>query len=649
MYKDSFILNFAKNKEIMEWNNPFFRVAAVVPKVQPGDIGFNVTSILQMVRKMDEMKVHLAVFPELCLTGYTCGDLFQTDTIIDETIVALETLCRETTYTTTAFIVGGPYRRGNNLYNCAFLIHGGAVRMRIPKRNIPNYNEFYEKRWFVPGEEKIRQLYSINGVNIGIEICEDLWVSEPESIRLASGGADIIANLSASDDLTGKYDYLLNLLRHQSGSSICGYVYSSAGFGESSTDLVFDGKAIIAENGKIMAKNRRWQNGPTFAVADLDIESLRHDRMVKGNFKNVPESDIEIIESGITVPKRKTVAFFRDIEQLPFVPSSDSKRNERCEEIFNIQTAGLSRRLDFAKCESLVVGISGGLDSTLALLVGCSAFDRLGYDRKKITAVTMPGFGTSTRTKGNAKELCELLGVGFREISIVEAVNLHFKEIGHDASVKDVTYENSQARQRTMILMNLANQTGGMVLGTGDMSELALGWATYNGDHMSMYNVNCGIPKTLVRYLVQWRAEKEKPESRLRKVLEDIVATPVSPELLPPSVDGTISQVTEDLVGPYELHDFFLYHFLRFGSKPEKIFILALRAFKDKYNAKEILKWMNIFFRRFFAQQFKRSCMPDGPKIGSVCLSPRGDWRMPSDASSKIWLEEIARLTMENT
>ena len=628
------------------FHSPFFRVAAISPKVRVADVDFNIHQIISAVELINREKVDIAVFPELCVTGYTCGDLFMTETLIEQAWKGVQEIARKTKDIDSVFIIGAPILKNGRLFNCALLLHAGEVKMTVEKKHIPNYNEFYEKRWFSPSIEK-PELFQLKGVNIGIEICEDLWTPNPPSVNLCQAGADIIFNLSASNDTTGKYEYLLELIKHQSAACICGYVYASAGFGESSSDLVFDGKTIIVENGHILEQNHRWNNDLSLVIADLDIEAIRHDRIVRNSFHDGNEEAVDVIIAEKPGHERNSKDILRKVNPLPFVPSDFVMRQQRCNEIINIQAAGLSQRLDAIKCRNLVVGLSGGLDSTLALLVACKAFDRLGLDKKGILAVTMPGFGTTSRTENNAEKLAELAGVSLKKISIVTAVNQHFEDIGHDSSVHDVTYENSQARIRTLILMDLANKMNGLVLGTGDLSELALGWATYNGDHMSMYSVNSGVPKTLVRYLIKSFAEDNDVDKSLREVLNDIADTPVSPELLPPTEKGEISQITEDLVGPYELHDFFLYHFLRFGASPEKILSLALIAFKEKFDQDIILHWMKVFFKRFFAQQFKRSCMPDGPKVGSICLSPRGDWRMPSDASSREWIELIDKLIEE--
>lgn len=646
----------------------FFRVASASPCVRLANVEANVDTIAAMTAGFASCNVDLAVFPELCLTGYTCGDLYHNRALLDAAVRGLARLAESTAAHTTAIIVGAPVICDNVLFNCGVVIHGGRVRMIVPKTYIPNYGEYYEKRWWQPADDVweghvtllpgviddvpfgAKQLYEIDGVRIGIEICEDLWTPIPPSSRMAMAGAQIIANLSASDAVVGKYDYLCNLIAQQSARTITGYVYASAGAGESSTDLVFDGKTIIAENGWIARRNERWQTGDQSAIADIDIEAIDHDRMYKSSFADCAMRELAFgfsrVTAGISTPAPVPATLMRPVDPAPFVPADKEVMESRCCEVVNIQVAALAQRLSATHTRSLVIGISGGLDSTLALLVAVKTFDRLKLDRKGITGVTMPGFGTSGRTHSNAVTLMESLGITTREISIADAVTLHFKEIGHDPANHDVTYENAQARQRTYLLMDIANQTGGMVLGTGDLSELALGWATYNGDHMSMYGINAGIPKTLVRHLVRWFAAQTESET-VRTALLDVADTPISPELIPADESGNITQKTEDLVGPYELHDFFLFHFLRFGRSPRKIFFLARIAFKDAFDDATILHWLRTFCRRFFNQQFKRSCMPDGPKVGSVSLSPRGDWRMPSDAQSALWLSEVDELDNE--
>ena len=637
----------------------FLRIAAAAPTVRVADVNFNLSRIKEKLTQLEEAGTELAVFPEMCLTAYTCADLFHNSTLLEAAASALLELRDFSRTLNVHFAVGLPVSHAGALYNCAALIRSGRVNL-VAKSYIPNYNEFYERRWWRPlafgetrtvriGGENFEmssgRIFNSHGVKVGIEICEDLWVPVPPSCRLAMAGAQVILNLSASDDLIGKYAYLQSLLRQQSARCLCAYAYAGAGWGESSTDLTFDGKAIIAENGTILKTNRRWSPEDNTSIADVDIQALDRDRLHMTTFADCAEAEcrgVSVEETTETDTDRHnqtdSYTLLRYIDPHPFVPAGDQARHERCEEIINIQVAALAKRLDAINCKTLTVGISGGLDSTLALLVAARTFDRLGLDRKGIIGVTMPGFGTTDRTHTNAVELMEGLGVSMREISIAAAVTQHFSDIGHDPAIHDVTYENSQARQRTLLLMDIANQTGGIVLGTGDLSELALGWATYNGDHMSMYGVNAGVPKTLVKYLVGYFAMEAEESSTVRRCLLDIIDTPISPELIPADNEGNIKQKTEDLVGPYELHDFFLYYTLRYGFTPERIYLLARHAFTAEQYADETIKhWLAVFFRRFFTQQFKRSCLPDGPKVGSVCLSPRGDWRMPSDASSALW------------
>lgn len=631
----------------------FFRVAAGVPSVNVADCKGNAEAILAVAAEAARKGAEVVVTPEMSVTAYTCGDLFHNAVTAEGVASAVDFLARGSEALGIALVVGVPVTKCGCQYNCAAVIAGGRVVAVIPKSYLPNYNEFYERRWWHPAEGSLStvsvgsfddvpfgcaQLIEINGVKVGIELCEDLWTAIPPSSRHSLAGAEVILNLSASDDVAGKYAYLRGLVAQQSARCMAAYVYAGAGYGESSTDLVFDGKAIIAENGRILREGVRWQSEPQLVVADVDIEALRRDRMHTTTWGDTVAREVNAHYNIVKVAARVDVAgdmLLRDVDPMPFVPAGDDNMESRCSEITNIQVAGLARRLDATRTKHLVVGISGGLDSTLALLIAVKTYDRLGLDRKGIVGVTMPGFGTTGRTYNNALTLMRALGITMREIPIADAVNLHFRDIGHDPSVTDVTYENSQARERTQILMDIANQTGGMVLGTGDLSELALGWATYNGDHMSMYGVNAGVPKTLVRHLVKYFVAITDSEEA-RTALADIIDTPISPELTPAAADGTIAQRTEDLVGPYELHDFFLYYTLRYGFTPAKIEYLACRAFPGRED--EIKKWIKVFFRRFFNQQFKRSCLPDGPKVGSVCLSPRGDWRMPSDASSSMWL-----------
>lgn len=642
----------------------FLRVAAAVPMVKVADINSNIDSIYNLLLCLDKEGVELAVFPEMSLTAYTCGDLFHNETLLDACEDGLYRLLESSKELNLTFAVGLPVRNGNTLYNCAAICCRGQLLALVPKTYIPNYNEFYEKRWWSPAPTEdiqlsyagynvnlsSRQIIEVAGAKVSIEICEDMWTPIAPSSYAALAGADVILNLSASDTLIGKHKYQQQLVVGTSAKLLCAYVYASAGFGESSTDLVFDGPAYIAEKGSLLASNTRWTIDEHYIVADIDLDAIAHDRIRMSSYQDcasrlgIDKIDYITIQSAtIATEKEKLI---RNISPTPFVPKDRKHLADRCDEITDIQVAGLAKRLVATGCKHIVVGISGGLDSTLALLVAARTFDRLGINRKNIVAVTMPGFGTTGRTYNNAMTLMKELGVTIREISIIKAVEQHFADIGHDISVHDVTYENSQARMRTMLLMDIANQCGGMVLGTGDLSELALGWATYNGDHMSMYGVNASVPKTLVRFLVASFAkiDSEEDKTALASALKDIVDTPVSPELIPTDDKGNIVQKTEDLVGPYELHDFFLYYMLRYGFSPRRIFRLAKQAFDGAYDDKTISKWLTTFIRRFFSQQFKRSCLPDGPKVGSICLSPRGDWRMPSDACAALWLEECKSL-----
>lgn len=630
----------------MTMKQGYFRVAAAVPHVNVADVDYNVEQIKAMAKELDHLGVQLSVFPELCVTAYTCADLFHQQTLLNAAERAVESLKEFTRDLDSVIIIGTPMRIEGAVYNCGIALGKGEILNVTPKTYLPDYNEFYEKRWFQPRHSSANgsTLLSINGVKVGIEICEDLWAPIPPSTKLALAGAQVIVNLSASDDLIGKYAYLTSLIKQQSARCISGYVYASAGYGESSTDLVFDGKAIIAENGVILNANKRWNRKAAYEIADIDIMAIDRDRMHIMTFNDCATRENASANTvAIELPERDDDSLLRSVDPYPFVPPTDGLLNERCEEIVNIQAAGLAKRLEATRTKNLVVGISGGLDSTLALLIAVKTFDMLSLPRTGIHGITMPGFGTTDRTYENAISLMKALGVSIREIPIAEAVKLHFSDINHDIAIHDVTYENSQARERTQILMDIANQVSGMVLGTGDLSELALGWATYNGDHMSMYGVNAGVPKTLVKYLVKWFAENAATPKE-KSTLLDIVDTPISPELIPADSQGNITQKTEDLVGPYELHDFFLYNILRYGFSPTRIYFLARKAFNDKYDDETVKKWLKTFCRRFFNQQFKRSCLPDGPKVGSVCLSPRGDWRMPSDASSALWLKECESL-----
>ena len=656
----------------------FVRVAAAVPSVKVADVKYNVEKIKNTISEAEQKGVEVVVFPELCITGYTCQDLFCQDLLLQQAEEAVMELIEFTKGKKVVAIVGVPVDTGKILLNCAAVIYNGWLDGMVAKKYLPNYGEFYEKRWFASvqdyaAEEPISYaghmvslsnnplLFQIsNGVKFGVEICEDLWAPVPPSNHLALAGADIIFNLSASDELIGKHDYLKSLIAQQSARTISGYVYSSCGFGESTQDVVYGGNAMIYENGSLLAEGKRFSFEPQLVISEIDIERLRSERRRNTSFVNAqgrePEAEcilLDIDEKGDEQANISDVLKYRTVDPHPFIPHTTSMKRS-CEEIFNIQVAGLAKRLVHTCSKTAIIGISGGLDSTLALLVCVKTFDKLGYDRKGIVGVTMPGFGTTDRTYNNALTLMQQLGITIKEINISKAVLQHFEDIGHDPSVHDVAYENSQARERTQILMDLTNELGGLVLGTGDLSELALGWATYNGDHMSMYGVNASIPKTLIRYLVRYVAESGLDELSQATLL-DIIDTPISPELIPADDEGKIKQKTEDLVGPYELHDFFLYYVLRFGFTPRKIFALAKKAFQDNpnsqnapntstYSDETIKKWLTIFYRRFFNQQFKRSCLPDGPKVGSVSLSPRGDWRMPSDASSALWLAECEEL-----
>lgn len=639
-------------------NNSFITVAAAIPAVKVADCDYNIEQIIAQVTEAEEKGVEIIVFPELCVTGYTCQDLFRQSTLLENVELSVVRLLGHMRKMNVIAIIGVPVIVGDLLLNCAAVIQKGSILAMIPKTYLPNYNEFYEKRWFASlqdlRETQIR--YAGNKITItpepllvrtsenvlfGVEICEDVWAPAPPSNRLALSGADLIFNLSASDELVGKHDYLKGLLAQQSARTITGYIYSGSGFGESTQDVVYGGNAMIYENGVLLEEADRFSLEPQMMIGQIDIERLRSERRTNSTYVNAQRGNNAIIVDALPTDSIP-FTLIRKIDPHPFIPaSSDIQRS--CEEIINIQSCGLAKRVIHTNSKNLVVGISGGLDSTLALLICVNTFDMLHLDRKGIIGVTMPGFGTTDRTYQNALTLMKNLGITIKEINIAKAVNQHFEDIGHDPKVHDVTYENSQARERTQILMDLTNQIGGFVVGTGDLSELALGWATYNGDHMSMYGVNGSVPKTLIRYLVRYIAEYKMDEAT-KAVLLDIIDTPISPELIPGDEKGNINQKTEDLVGPYELHDFYLYYFLRFGFSPRKIFFLAQHAFKGMYDDATIKKWLSTFFRRFFNQQFKRSCLPDGPKVGSVSLSPRGDWRMPSDAVSRLWLKECEEL-----
>lgn len=663
-------------------NYGYLKVASAIPAVRVGDVAYNVEQIENLVIQAEGKGVEVIVFPELSLTGYTCQDLFRQQLLLDRVEQGVMRLMDFTRKLDIIAIVGAPVPVGNLLLNCAVVIQKGHVLGMVPKFYLPNYSEFYEKRWFASAQDlrdmelryagnvvnmtaDVQLFRTADGVLFGIEICEDVWAPAPPSNKLALAGADIVFNLSASDELIGKHDYLKSLLSQQSARTMTGYVYSSCGFGESTQDVVYGGNAMIYENGKLLAEAARFSLEPQIMMTQIDVEKLRSERRGNSTYVNAQRNvkfslldkqfGIRIIDA-FSKEMEREFKLERTVSPHPFIPAMEDMEVS-CEEIFNIQVMGLVKRLVHTHAETAVIGISGGLDSTLALLVCVKAFDKLKRSRKGIVGVTMPGFGTTGRTYNNAMELMRSLGITVKEVSIVDAVTQHFEDINHDISVHDVTYENSQARERTQVLMDMANKLNGMVVGTGDLSELALGWATYNGDHMSMYGVNASVPKTLIRYLVNYVAQREV-DDQSAQTLQDIIDTPISPELIPADEKGNIQQKTEDLVGPYELHDFFLYYFLRFGFSPKKIFMLAKNAFienkskrvklgpndPETYDEETIKKWLRVFVRRFFSQQFKRSCLPDGPKVGSVSLSPRGDWRMPSDAMAAMWMQDAENM-----
>ena len=640
-------------------NYGYVKVAAAVPRVKVADCKFNAGEIEKEIIIAEGKGVQIIAFPELCVTGYTCGDLFAQQLLLEEAEMGLIHIISNTRQLDIIAILGMPIAMNGVLLNAAVVIQKGKVLGVVPKTYLPNYKEFYEKRWFTSAvdvsETSVRLcgqlvpmganlLFEMADTTFGIEICEDLWAPIPPSSSLALQGAEILFNLSADNEGIGKHNYLRSLISQQSARCIAGYVFCSCGFGESTTDVVFAGNGLIYENGSLIEYSKRFSFEGQVVIGEIDVEHLRIERRVNTTFAAcrahcAPEEAVRVSTEYVN---SKELNLTRRFDPHPFVPQGTAL-NERCEEIFSIQVSGLAQRLVHTRAKSAVVGISGGLDSTLALLVTVMTFDLLKIPRNRIIGITMPGFGTTGRTYRNAVSLIHSLGVTFREISIKEACMQHFQDIHHDANLHDVTYENSQARERTQILMDVANKENGLVIGTGDLSELALGWATYNGDHMSMYGVNGSIPKTLVKYLVEWIAHNRVDEDS-KETLLDILDTPISPELIPADEQGNIKQKTEDLVGPYELHDFFLYHFIRFGATPAKIYYLAQEAFRGAYSDETIKKWLYTFFRRFFQQQFKRSCLPDGPKVGSISLSPRGDWRMPSDAAATLWLKEIEKL-----
>lgn len=630
-------------------NYGMFRVAAASLKLKVADPDYNKEEIKKAIDEALKEEVRLLVTPELSITGYTCADLFFTRSLQEAAKKALDEIIEYTKGKNICVIVGMPIPFYNSLYNCAVIINNGSVCGAVPKKHIANYNEFYEKRWFASGSQFDScqpinicgcdtligsQIFDLGGgAVLGVELCEDLWVPAPPSSTLVCHGANIIANLSASDEYVSKAEYRCGLIANQSARCICGYVYAGASVYESTTDLVFSGATLIAENGAILAEGERFARAAVLTIADIDIEKLISQRQGNMSFENLSS---EIGFSKIKTDNDTNDLKYRFVDPHPFVPANDEKRRERCREIFSIQASGLAKRIEHVGSKGVVVGISGGLDSTLALLVSVEAMKMLGRPNSDILGITMPGFGTTDRTYQNALDLMKALGVTIKEISIKDACIQHMKDIEHDESVKDITYENTQARERTQILFDMANKHGRLLVGTGDLSELAMGWCTYNGDHMSMYGVNASVPKTLVRYLVEYVADII--DEKTSAILYDVLDTPVSPELLPPDENGRIAQKTEDNIGPYELHDFFLYHFIRFGFTKEKIAFMALKAFNGKYDKEMIEKWIEVFFKRFFISQFKRSCIPDSPKVGSVSLSPRGDWRMPSDASFNAFI-----------
>ncbi len=641
----------------------FVRVAAAVPRLRVADCGFNSEQLIKMIRDAEKEKARIIVFPELSITACTCGDLFRQQALIREAARRLGDICDKTRDTGIIAITGLPVYADGRLFNCGAVIQRGRVLGVVPKQYIPGSGGCSEERWFAPGRKALSDTVVLNGhavpfgtdllfcsdsgknVCFGLEIGEDLWAPVPPSSHQAVAGATLIFNLAAGSETVGKNEYRRELVKQQSARCFAGYVYSSAGVDESTTDMVFSGHSIIAENGKVIRESERFRREEQLIIADVDVERMASHRMRNASLMEIPDArafrkiPFEFKEVGIEKLRR-------DVEPHPFVPADKKERDERCREIFEIQTAGLAKRLEYTGLRHAVVAVSGGLDATLALLVTAKTFDILGIERKNIKAVTMPGFGTTSTTYGNAIELIRGTGADLLEIDIKAACLQHFKDIGHDPGVCDVTYENAQARERTQIVMDIANKTGALAIGTGDLSELALGWCTYNGDHMSMYGVNSGVPKTLVIHMVRWAADN-MADGRTREVLLKILNTPITPELLPPDAEGRISQRTEDIIGPYELHDFFLYHVVRYGAPPAKVVFLAAQAFEGKYDRNTIKKWLTVFYKRFFSQQYKRSCLPDGPKVGTVGLSPRGDWRMPSDAEAKTWLDELENIVLD--
>lgn len=633
----------------------YVKVGASTLELKVSDTIYNVQMMKKQIDEAVNKNIQIISFPELSITGYTCGDLFNQDILIDKAYEGLKDLVDYSKDKMIVIIVGSPIKCENKLYNCAVVINNGKILGIVPKTYIPNYNEFYEMRWFKSSNDlKIKEINLFNefvpiGVDLiftsklddelkfGVEICEDVWSLYPKSNDYASSGASIIFNLSASNETIGKYDFRKELIKMQSVKTISGYVYSSSGINESSTDLLFSGSSLIYENGKLLSENNRFDFNSNLIYSDIDIKRLVNDRRKNTSF--ISNTDKEYRNICFTTSKNNFIS--RKYSKYPFVPSNEEKREERCKEIINIQSSALAKRLKHTNIKKCVIGVSGGLDSTLAFLVIKKAFEKLKIDNKNIIAVTMPGFGTTNRTYENALDLIKINNATLKEIDIKKACLVHYSDIDQDINNHDITYENAQARERTKILMDIANKENALVIGTGDLSELALGWCTYNGDHMSMYSVNSSIPKTLVKYLVKYIADTDKKN---KKVLYDILSTPISPELLPADEKGNIKQITEDKIGPYILHDFYLYHFFRYGASPKKIYMLAVNTFENEYSKEEILKWLKVFIKRFFTQQFKRSCMPDGVKVGSISLSPRGDLRMPSDASYNIWIKELEEI-----
>ena len=633
----------------------YVKVGASTLELKVSDTIYNVQMIKKQIDEAVNKNIQIISFPELSITGYTCGDLFNQDILIDKAYEGLKDLVDYSKDKMIVIIVGSPIKCENKLYNCAVVINNGKILGIVPKTYIPNYNEFYEMRWFKSSNDlKIKEINLFNeivpiGVDLiftsklddelkfGVEICEDVWSLYPKSNDYASSGASIIFNLSASNETIGKYDFRKELIKMQSIKTISGYVYSSSGINESSTDLLFSGSSLIYENGKLLSENNRFDFNSNLIYSDVYIKRLVNDRRKNTSF--ISNTDKEYRNIYFTTSKNNLIS--RKYSKYPFVPSNEDKREERCKEIINIQSSALAKRLKHTNIKKCVIGVSGGLDSTLAFLVIKKAFEKLKIDNKNIIAVTMPGFGTTNRTYENALDLIKINNATLKEIDIKKACLVHYSDIDQDINNHDITYENAQARERTKILMDIANKENALVIGTGDLSELALGWCTYNGDHMSMYSVNSSIPKTLVKYLVKYIADTDKKN---KKVLYDILSTPISPELLPADEKGNIKQITEDKIGPYILHDFYLYHFFRYGASPKKIYMLAVNTFENEYSKEEILKWLKVFIKRFFTQQFKRSCMPDGVKVGSISLSPRGDLRMPSDASYNIWIKELEEI-----